>query len=261
MIFKSKREDNEAKTVPLALLAEDYTPLIVFPGEVVKSFRHTLTRLARAGSLPKRVSLVSAVREEGDTYTALALATTIANDQRINVCVVELNWWWPGMIHLITGTNLDPNIKQNGSTPIALTQTPQIQSLGVAGILKRQATPDEALIKTALPNLTLLPAGRLNVEQRPIAARSNELPEILEELDKRFDLLVLDIPPILVTSDAIALASYGEATYMVVRHGATSIENVRTALDDIEHLSVSGVIMNHVRTYTPQVLLRLVSQA
>jgi Mrp family chromosome partitioning ATPase len=192
------------------------------------------------------------------------MATTIANDQRINVCVVELNWWWPGMINLLAGINLDPDShkkKKNGAAPIALAQSPRVQSMGVAGILKRQVTPSEALIHTALPNLCLLPAGRLNVEQRPIAARSNDLPAILDELDNRFDLLILDVPPILVTSDAIALAVHGTATYLVVRHGATSIENVRSALDDIDHLPVGGVIMNHMRTHTPQALLRLVSQA
>ncbi len=256
---KRKIKSSLAHATPLALMAADQTPLIVFPGEVITSFRHTITRLAHSESLSKRIAMIAATQEEGVTYMSMAMGTTIANDLRMRVCVVELNWWSPGMAAQLN--NQTEQATQRNGAYYPDVQRPEIESLGIAGILRNQATIEEALIATSLPNLSLLPAGRLNVENRPIVARSPELYELIDDLDNRFDLLIFDIPPILSTSDAIALSSLATSCYMVVRHGATTIENARQALDDVSHLAVSGVILNQVKNYTPHALLKLLTQA
>ena len=48
---------------------------------------------------------------------------------------------------------------------------------------------------------------------------------------------------------------------MVIKHGVTSIENVRLALDDVNHLRILGVLMNQVNLQTPSLLLRFIPQA
>ena len=253
-----KQERSLAQTVPLALMSPDQKPLVIFPSEIITSFRHTITRLAHSESLPKRIAMVSAMREEGVTFMSLAMATTIANDLRMKVCVVELNWWSPGMARQLNLMQQN-TAKQNGTYYPSI-QRPVVESMGIAGILRKNSTIDEAIVPTALPNLSLLPAGRLQVEQRPIVARSPELQQVIDTLDRKYDLLILDIPAVLVTSDAIALASLASSCYIVVRHGSTSIENVRQTLDDINHLSVGGVILNQVQTYTPNAVLKLLER-
>ena len=60
---------------------------------------------------------------------------------------------------------------------------------------------------------------------------------------------------------SIALASLADASCMVIKHGVTSIENVRLALDDVNHLRILGVLMNQVNLQTPSLLLRFIPQA
>ncbi|MBK9055150.1 MAG: hypothetical protein IPL78_30910 [Chloroflexi bacterium] len=147
----------------------------------MRSYRHMLARLTRTEPWPQRLALVSTLREEGVTYSTLALATTVTTDAAASVCVVELNWHWPGLQPILSG----------------------VESPGRAGVLLGQATLDEALVATDRPNLMLLPAGVMPPEKRTFFARSEELKGVLDELCGRVDHLLLDIPAILATSDAI----------------------------------------------------------
>lgn len=239
-LFRRNKVKKElvAETMPLALPPAYGNTPVKFSGRVVHSFRHMITRLVRNEPLPQRISFVSALREEGVTYTALAMATTIASDLDKTVCVVELNWWWPGIVEHI----------------------PDIISPGLAAVFQRKKTLDDVIVPTGLPNLFLLPAGDLPKEHRPLAARSEYLNEILKELAPRYDHILLDVPAILATSDAIPLASLGDKCCVVIRQGVTSVENVRLALDDIEHMPMLGALMNKVQIHTPSLLLRFIPQ-
>jgi len=79
-------------------------------------------------------------------------------------------------------------------------------------------------------------------------------------LSAQFDYLVLDIPAIKLTSDAIPLAAHGSAACLVVRQGVTPIADAQRALDDVQQLNMLGVVMNRVRVQTPRVILGLIPQ-
>jgi Mrp family chromosome partitioning ATPase len=210
---------------------------MAFASDAVESLRHMITRLGLQEALPTRLVLTSALRQEGVTYTARALAAILANDLLSKVCLVETNWWWPSadLSHLAT----------NG---------------GLAAVVLGTATLDEAIVPTGRANLYLLPAGSMPMLNRPVAARSPALKETIEELAHRFDHLILDVPAVLATSDALALAALGGPCCLVVRQGVTSVEKVRTALDDIQNLPMLGVIMNRAQIATPASLLKFVPQ-
>ncbi|MFZ1400282.1 MAG: CpsD/CapB family tyrosine-protein kinase [Candidatus Promineifilaceae bacterium] len=208
-------------------------------GDAVHTYRHMLTRLNRNGFvLPHKFGLVSTLRQEGVTHTALSLATTIAINLQKNIGVVELNWHWPGMAKLL----------------------PNLESPGLAAVLEDEASLEEVIVATGLPNLSLIPAGEMLLEKRPTLARSPKLAETINQLSQKFDHLLLDIPAVLATSDAIALASLADACAMVIHQGVTPIGDVKRALDDVEHIQMLGVIMNQVAIKTPNLLLRLIPQ-
>jgi Mrp family chromosome partitioning ATPase len=96
-------------------------------------------------------------------------------------------------------------------------------------------------------------------QDRPVYSRSQALQMLIHELGSRFDYLILDVPAILATNDAVPLASLGSACCMVVRQGATGISDVEQALDEIDHLTVLGVVLNRVKMSTPPGLVKLVS--
>jgi Mrp family chromosome partitioning ATPase len=235
-----KRQAPDAFVAPLTISTSGGQQLLTFAPEVVTSVRHMVTGLSCNGGIPASLSVVAALREEGTTYTSLALATVIASDTAASVCAIELNWWSPGMVSLLSAASTGA-----GAVP----STPRL-----ADILTGKATLDEALLATALPNLSLLPAGEVSLEQRPFMARSEALRELITTLRTRFDYLILDVPAVLATSDAIALASLGAACVVVVRHGLTPRSSVQLALDDLSHLKILGVVLNMAEFHTPKFL-------
>jgi Mrp family chromosome partitioning ATPase len=230
-----KRKTREPVSPPLILSKKNGVPVYNFPIEVVDNLRYTITRIERNASLPLRLAIVSALREEGVTYLTQALAATVAHDMPLSVCVVDLNWWWP-------------------STTILVGQ----DNPGLAGVFTGEATLEEIIVPTGLPNLALAPAGQLPIERRPVIARSQVLVQIMEQLSKEFDHLILDVPAVRATTDSVPLASLSDACCLVIRQGVTTAEDVRLALDEIDHLSILGVILNQVRLKTPRAILKLI---
>jgi Mrp family chromosome partitioning ATPase len=219
----------------LVLPAVNGAPICAFPGPLVENLRRLITRFARNGEMPARLALVSALRNEGVTTLAQALAAVMAHDLGVRVCVVELNWWTPTLSALAAPDNE-----------------------GLAAVINGNATLDDVLTPTGWSNLALLPAGEVAQRSRPVVAHSQALRETIYELSTRFDHLILDVPAILATNDAAPLAGLGTACCLVIRQGVTSVESVRQALDEISHLNVLGVVMNQVRMATPDPILRLV---
>lgn len=249
---RKKKPPRDVLATPLTLRSASGDPLIVFRPEVVDSLRHMVTGLACNAGFPARLSVVSALREEGVTYTTLALGTVLASDTAQTVCIVELNWWRPGMLRLL---GQGSGGGANRALPPSLAARP-----GLAEVVRGSASLEQAQITTALPNLALVPAGDVAVEQRPVIARSNALKETIESLAGRYDHLLLDVPAVLATSDAIALASLGDACVIVTHHGLTPTATVQLALDDIQHLNILGVVLNQATFATPRWILDLVPQ-
>jgi Mrp family chromosome partitioning ATPase len=232
-----RKTTREEEGLHLVLPSRDGVPLMTIPADVVDALRHMMTRLSHKAPFPPRLSLVAAQRGEGVTYLSRALGVTMAHDLGASVCVVELNWWWPSSL---------PHAELNQD--------------GVAAVLAGDIALDEALLYSTQPNLALLPAGQVPMIDRPVVARSAALRQLIKELSGRFDHLLLDVPAMLATSDAIPLATLGDACALVIRQNITSTENVRLALDDLQHMPVLGVVMNQAQTAIPSWLLKYIPQ-
>ena len=202
----------------------------VFPYETILSMRQLYSRLeSQIKVLPKRFGFTSAISQEGVSYLSRAFATTLAHDTGSNVCVVETNWWSP--------TVNDPH--------------------GLGAVVTGKKNLDDVIVLTNLPNLTIISTGILSPNERSIAARSESLKRVLDELGERFDHIILDLPAVQATSEAIPLASLTDAMCMVVRQGVTSSQRVRKSIDLLGHLNVVGIVMNQVETHTPNFILNL----
>lgn len=195
------------------------------PAEVVAGMRQMLTRLVASGQWPRTVALTSAQREEGVSYTALALSAVLSQDTSASVCLVDANWYWPSV--------------------------PVVDSPGLAAVLYGELGLDEVLVPVYDSRLSLLPAGQMVQAHRVIAARGPELKAALAQLRERFEYIILDVPAILATSDAIALAGLADGCCLVVHQGVTPAALVQDALAALQHVPVTGVIMNHVRVHMP----------
>jgi Mrp family chromosome partitioning ATPase len=262
MLKFRKKKSLEVTERSLVLRADDGQALRVFDEQIVMSLRHMITGLSYNNDLPARIAMIAALQGEGVTYTSLALGTTIANDLNRSVCVVELNWNRPGLLAEISAAASQPKKRRKKKGDVDLPRIdPEFSSrLGLAEVLRDEVELDAVLLHTSLPHLTLLPAGNLEPLHRPTVARGVELRALIDSLSERFDHLLLDIPAVNSTSDAIALASLSDACCVVVRHGVTPVTQVQATLDDVQHLAMLGVILNQVSIHTPRWIRNLIPQ-
>lgn len=239
-----------------------------YNAEVISNLRRMITVLIYQNQLARRIGMVSTLRREGVTYSTLALGAVLASDLAVRVCAVDLNWYAPGLLAQAQPRKRSaPASRGPGWWPFRRTQggpggsEPEAAPIpGVAEVLTGKISLEKALIATEMPGFSILPAGDLDDRERALVARSQILKELLDDIGTRFDYVLLDIPALLYTSDAIALASLSDTVCMVVRQGVTSTNSVRLALDEIKHLKMLGVILNQVRVYTPQLIRQFIPQ-
>lgn len=227
---KAAQSINPDQAEGLALQVTSDSPAYVFPPHVVDSVRHMTSWLMRDTSMSASTALIATLPEEGVTYSTLALALTLAHDLPGNVCAVELNWYRPGMKTILGEFN----------TP------------GLAARFTDNVLPQQLAFTTTTPNLSLIPAGELPVQQRTIVARSSKLRDTIGELGRLFDYVLLDIPAITLTSDAIPLATLAGDCLLVIRQGVAPLSEVKRALADMDHLHILGVILNKTHYDLPK---------
>jgi Mrp family chromosome partitioning ATPase len=223
-IIKPDTQENAA----FDLLTAAGSPAYSFPGKVIDNLRYLIARAQRSQPFPARLGMISALRGEGVTYLAHALGATLAQDRPAQICVVDLNWHWP-----VPSPFAGPENK------------------GLADVLSGTASLDKVIAPTNLYNLWVLPAGSLDKERRSLVAGCEALRAQIDQLSLRFDHLILDLPAVLATSDALTLAPLSTACCMVIRQGMTNDSDVRAALDVISHLNILGAVLNQVSYYTP----------
>lgn len=213
------------------------------PVDITRALRYALARLqiSEKGDVRPRISVTSALSGEGVTFIARSLAAVLSNDLGRNVCVVDLNWW----------SAHDAKSAHN---------QPDRAFRGVAQVVDGKASIDEALVWTQGWKLALLPAGPASPAERPVLAKAANLVTLLDELGQRFDHVILDVPPVLSTGEAITLASLGEAFILVVRQGVTAEAQVQSALEELRHMVPLGVVLNRASSRVPQRFVHLLAE-
>ena len=181
-------------------------------------------------------AVCSAVQGEGKTTISLGLGIAIAQDlPDRRVVIVETDVWRPV---LATDFGLDP--------------TPGL----VDCLLDRQRVLG-ALRPTSLDNLSLLVAGTAAANGQRLL-RSARMPQIVEELRRSYDIVILDTPAALAHSEISLLARMVEEVIFVVRTGVTPAKDLSTALSRIQGSKIRGVVVNDARSSVPSAVRRLV---
>lgn len=107
--------------------------------------------------------------------------------------------------------------------------------------------PESELIHTVARNLDVLPSGTENASFGD-ALRARGTAERLRALYQNYEEVIVDSPPLLVKSDAIALATMVDEVVLVLRAGRTTHEEAQLSRQYLESVrgNVVGVILNAV---------------
>lgn len=180
---------------------------------------------ATMDSPTQTILITSAAPGEGKSLSALNLATVTAFDGR-RVLLLDCDLRRPSQ-HALNGLSLEP---------------------GFTNLLAGEATVEDALQSTRVNNLWVMTAGTLPLNP-PELLGSPEARKYLQEFKERFDVIVIDSPPVLALTDAQVLCSQVDGVVMIVAAESTSKEEVQRAQAMLRHAGgrLLGAVFNKVR--------------
>jgi polysaccharide biosynthesis transport protein len=118
---------------------------------------------------------------------------------------------------------------------------------GLVDYLGGVASLDEVLRPTSQERLTLIPCGT-RTKQSPELLASSRLAELITDLHQRYDVLVVDCPPLGAGVDAFVLGIAAQHVLMVLRSGRTDRKLAQAKLELLDRLPVAvvGAVLNDV---------------
>ena len=196
-----------------------------------EEFRTLATSLRYIGDPKHRrsIAITSAAPDEGKTTVVSNLAVALARaGRRTAVIDGDLR---RGRLHSYFG--IDPNA---GLASVA------------AGITPPREAWAHVPLEPAESELLVMPAGPPPPDPVQII-ESRAVSQLVRDARKAFECVLVDTPPVLVVSDALAFARRVDAVLLVARLGKTTrdhLERLATALDQVGVRPV-GVVVTGVR--------------
>lgn len=172
---------------------------------------------------PVRVMVVtSSVAEEGKSTTAANLGIAIAKSGR-SIVLVEADMRRPRVADYV-------GIER---------------AVGLTNVLVGQVDVDDALQRWGSTGLMVLPSGTIPPNPSELLG-SHAMNELIDGLKDRFDVVLLDTPPVLPVTDAAVAAARADGVLMIVRYGKTSRDSVSRAFTSLQAVDarVLGTVLN-----------------
>ena len=149
---------------------------------------------ALSTSPARSILITSSATGEGKSLCALNMAASLALGSW-RVLLIDCDFWQPAQ-HYLNEIPLTP---------------------GYSDVLSGRQNVEEALHKTSINNLWVMPAGKLSSTPDASALLNSQANhELLESLKNRFDLVIIDSPPAFSLSSAQILTSLADGIMMVV---------------------------------------------
>ncbi len=120
-------------------------------------------------------------------------------------------------------------------------------SVGLSNYLTTELMLEDVILQTPVDNLYFMPSGILPADAAGIL-NSRRMSDLILDVKHRFDLVLVDSPPILGVSDASVLASEVDLTMIVVQHRKlprNMLLRVKQAVENVGG-TVIGVVLNNV---------------
>lgn len=171
----------------------------------------------------RSILFTSAVAEEGKSFCAVNYAASLALQGR-RTLLIDADLRRPG---------LSRDLIQDPARP------------GLQDYLAGRVDPSRACFQTGIENLYLLSSGQPQRDATELLA-GTRLPALLEEAYQWFDRVVIDTPPVMAVSDALAIARFADRTCLVVREGSTDRRTLTRAADGLRRngARLSGFVWN-----------------
>ncbi|NCB12534.1 MAG: polysaccharide biosynthesis tyrosine autokinase, partial [Erysipelotrichia bacterium] len=191
--------------------------------EAFRSIRTNLQFLPQNES-SRVISITSSVSGEGKTTVTGKLAEIIGqSDKRVIVLDMDLR---------------KASVHKEFDLP---------NNIGMSNFLTHQNSLEEVIKKTKSKNVDVITTGVLPPNPSELIL-TDTMKNLLDELKKSYDYIIMDTPPVGLVTDALILMNYSDITFTIVRANYTRKEFIRN-LDRLskEHShNHVGMILNGV---------------
>ena len=198
------------------------------PFILTETMRHLMSSISFA--VPKKekggkvICISSAIAGEGKTTVATNLAITFAN-AGYKTALVDCDMRKPRV------KNMFKLHKEKG----------------IVDYLSGQVSFEEILKKSIRPNLDLVPTFK--TAPNPAALfNSEEFDVMMTELEKNYDYVIVDTPPVNVVSDGILVATRTDGIVLITRPNHSDHKNIQAALNSIAFANIEflGFVANNL---------------
>jgi protein-tyrosine kinase len=183
---------------------------------------------ALADPMQNRVIMVTSARPgEGKTFTSINLALAFASEKDVKALLVDIDTQHP-LLPRILGSPM----KQ-----------------GIVDVLTGDLELSDVLLRTNIPNLTVLPSGP-GGPHVPELFSSSRMVTLMNEITQRLPdhFVILDTPPCLASSDAAALLPLVSQIVFIVEAHRTQQEEIETALSVLSGCPRISLLLNKADT-------------
>lgn len=184
----------------------------------------------RGADRPARANIImvtSALPGEGKTFTAMNLALSLAMEKNTSALLID-------------GDVINP----------ALSRSVGLESAAglIDVLLDDELTAADVICKTSIPKLNLIPAGEAHSHATELLA-SKEMEALVDELANRYSdrIVLMDAPPLLLTSHARVLADLAGQVVFVVEAGETLQHEIVEAVSQLDRNQIVGMVLNKSR--------------
>jgi capsular exopolysaccharide synthesis family protein len=188
-----------------------------------EQFRSLRTRVLQAGERKKMQAFVitSAGVAEGKTLTALNLAWLLAQTDGVSAIII------------------DSDLRQ----PCAAEYLGIDAPVGLSEVLSGEANLQEAIVRLEPAGLHFLPGGEARDDVAEILS-GPRFGQVLAELRRMFDYIIIDAPPLGIFTDANVLINRADGALLVVRSGKTRYAALDRLIEQLPRERILGVVLN-----------------
>ena len=194
---------------------------------LVENFRVVRTNLLSIGSRsnePRVIMITSSMPKEGKTVVSSNLALSFSTmGAKTLLLDTDLR---RGRLHRLFGLRKGP---------------------GLSELLFEKATMEEACRPSGKEGLTIMTSGQ-HVDAGAEMMGTPRFAEIMSELRKRFDRIIIDTPPVLGLSETSIIQAHSDGVLFVIWGGHTPTRNMKVAVESLQAngANIYGFILNRL---------------
>lgn len=122
-----------------------------------------------------------------------------------------------------------------------------VNKKGLTNILAEGIPYETICNEVGIPNLNVITSGPKPPNPSELLG-SQKMKEVLDQIKKDYDVIVLDTPPVLAVTDAAVLSRVVDGVIFVVRYGRTTTDMAARAKENLDRVNANiiGTVINDI---------------